>query len=233
MNRSRRYTSAVQLVDRSKTYGLDEAIELLLKVPKAKFDETVELAFQLGVDARKSEQMVRGTVALPHGTGKSVRVVAICQGEQARQAEEAGANFIGFKDIIEKIQGGWLDFDVIVAAPDTMREVGKLGRLLGPRGLMPSPKSGTVSADVGQAVREVKAGKIEFKLDKNANLHIPIGKASFDAAKLKENGMAALGAVLKAKPATAKGEYVRSATLTSTMGPGIRLDVKETAAAGK
>jgi large subunit ribosomal protein L1 len=233
MKRSRRYTSAVQLVDRSRTYGLDEAIELLLKVPKAKFDETIELAFQLGVDARKSEQMVRGTVALPHGTGKSVRVVAICQGDQARQAEEAGANFIGFKDIIEKIQGGWLEFDVIVAAPDTMREVGKLGRLLGPRGLMPSPKSGTVSADVSQAVREVKAGKIEFKLDKNANLHIPIGKASFDATKLKENGMAALGAVLKAKPPTAKGEYVKSATLTSTMGPGIRLDVKESTAVAR
>jgi large subunit ribosomal protein L1 len=230
MKASRRYASAAQAVDRTRTYSLDEAIALLQKLPRAKFDETVELAVQLGVDARKSDQMVRGTVALPHGTGKAVRVVAICQGEQAREATEAGADVVGFTDVVEKIQGGWLDFDVAVAAPDTMREVGKLGKLLGPRGLMPSPKSGTVTPDVGRAVREVKAGKIEFKIDKNGNLHMPIGKASFDAAKLKENGMAVLGAVHKAKPAAARGEYLRSATLSATMGPGIRLDLKELSA---
>ncbi len=233
MKSSRRYNGAAQMVDRSRVYRMDEAIELLQKLPKAKFDETVEVAVQLGVDARKSDQMVRGTVALPHGTGKTVRVVAICQGDQAREAADAGADFIGFTDIVEKIQGGWLDFDVIVAAPDTMREVGKLGRLLGPRGLMPSPKSGTVTANVGEAVTAVKAGKIKFKIDKNANLHLPIGKASFAAAKLKENGVAALSAVLKAKPAAARGEYIKSAALSSTMGPGIRLDLKEIAALAK
>ena len=223
---------ATGMVDRAKVYGMDEAIELLLKLPKAKFDETVEVALQLGVDPRKSDQMVRGTVALPHGTGKSVRVVAICQGDQAREALDAGADVVGFKELIERIQGGWIEFDVMVAAPDTMREVGKLGKLLGPRGLMPSPKNGTVAADVGRAVTEVKAGKITFKIDKNANLHMPIGKASFGAAKLKENGMTALGAVLKAKPSSAKGEYVKSATISSTMGPGIRLDLKEVSALG-
>ena len=233
MKASRRYSGAAQTVDRTKAYSLDEAIELLQNLPRAKFDETVELAVQLGVDARKSDQMVRGTVALPHGTGKAVRVVAICQGDQAREAAEAGADVVGFTDVVEKIQGGWLDFDVVVAAPDTMREVGKRGKLLGPRGLMPSPKSGTVTPDVGRAVREVKAGKIKFKIDKNANLHMPIGKASFDAAKLKENSEAAFAAVLKAKPSTARGEYVKSASLSSTMGPGIRLDLKEVAALGK
>ncbi len=233
MRRSRRYSGAVRQVDRSKLYVMDEAVELLGQLPKAKFDETVELALQLGVDPRKSDQMVRGTVALPHGSGKTVRVVAICQGDQVREAEEAGADVVGFKEVVERIQGGWLDFDVVVAAPDTMREVGKLGKLLGPRGLMPSPKSGTVTPNVGQAVAEVKAGKIEFKIDKNANLHIAIGKVSFEAAKLKENGAAALSAVLKAKPSAAKGEYIRSATLTSTMGPGIRLDLREAAAVGR
>jgi len=232
MSRSRRYGSAAELVDHSRAYSLAEAIELLLKLPRAKFDETVEVAVQLGVDPKKSDQMVRGTVALPHGTGKSVRVIAICQGDQAREALDAGADFVGFKELIEKIQGGWLEFDVMVAAPDTMRELGKLGKLLGPRGLMPSPKSGTVSADVGQAVREVKAGKIKFKIDKNANLHVPIGKASFDAAKLRANGEAALSAVLKAKPSSAKGEYLKSATLSSTMGPGIRLELKAIGALG-
>jgi large subunit ribosomal protein L1 len=230
MKASRRYNGAAQLVDRTKRYTIDEAIELLAKLPKTKFDETVEVAMQLGVDARKTDQMVRGTVALPHGTGKAVRVVAVCQGEQARQAQEAGADYVGYTDIVEKIQGGWLDFDVMVAAPDTMRDVGKLGKLLGPRGLMPSPKTGTVTADVGRAVREVKAGKIEFKIDKNANLHMPIGKASFEPAKLKANGLAAFSAVLKAKPPTARGEYIKSVTISSTMGPGIRLDVKEVGA---
>jgi len=232
MKASRRFRSAAQMVDRSKTYTIDEAVDLLQKLPRAKFDETVEVAIQLGVDVRKSDQMVRGTVALPHGTGKKVRVVAICQGDQAREAETAGAEQVGFTDIVEKIQGGWLDFDVIVAAPDTMREVGKLGKLLGPRGLMPSPKTGTVTANVGQAVREVKAGKIEFKTDKSGNLHVPIGKASFEADKLKANGTAAFDAVLKAKPSSSRGEYLRSATLSSTMGPGIRLDIKAIAAQG-
>ena len=230
MKASRRYNGAVQMVDRTKAYSIDEAVELLGSLPKAKFDETVEVAMQLGVDARKTDQMVRGTVALPHGTGKAVRVVAICQGEQAREAQEAGAQHVGLADIIEKIKAGWFDFDVIVAAPDTMRELGKLGKLLGPRGLMPSPKSGTVTPEVGRAVREVKAGKIKFKIDKNANLHMPIGKISFEPAKLRENGMAAFSAVLKAKPAAARGEYIRSATISSTIGPGIRLDVKQLAA---
>jgi len=233
MKVSRRYKTAVQQIDRSKAYSLDEAVALLQTLPKAKFDETVEVAMQLGVDPRKSDQMVRGTVGLPHGTGKAVRVVAVCQGDQAREAQEAGADHVGFTDLIEKIRGGWLGFDVVVAAPDTMRELGKLGKLLGPRGLMPSPKTGTVTPEIGRAVREVKAGKIEFKIDKNANLHMPVGKASFDAAKLKENSTAALAAVLKAKPTAARGEYVKSAVLSSTMGPGIRLDLKEVAALGK
>jgi len=233
MKASRRYRTAAQQVDRSKAYSIDEAVALLQKLPKPKFDETVEVTMQLGVDARKSDQMVRGTVALPHGTGKAVRVVAICQGDQAREAEEAGADHVGFTELIEKIRGGWLEFDVVVAAPDTMRELGKLGKLLGPRGLMPSPKTGTVTPEVGQAVREVKAGKIKFKIDKNANLHMPIGKASFDAAKLKENGVAAFTAVLKVKPSAARGEYLKNAVLSSTMGPGIRLDLKEVAALGE
>ncbi|MBN1916460.1 MAG: 50S ribosomal protein L1 [Verrucomicrobia bacterium] len=233
MNGSRRFRSAVEMVDRTRAYSLDEAVVLLQQLPKAKFDETVEVGMQLGVDPRKSEQMVRGTVALPHGTGKTVRVVAICQGDQAREAQEAGAEHTGFSDIVEKIQGGWLDFDVIVAAPDTMREVGKLGKLLGPRGLMPSPKTGTVTPNVGQAVREVKAGKIEFKIDKAGNLHLPIGKASFAPDKLVANGAAAFDAVLKAKPSSSRGEYLKSATLSSTMGPGIRLDVKAIAAQGR
>jgi large subunit ribosomal protein L1 len=233
MKGSRRFRGAAQMVDRTRTYSIEEAVELLQQLPKAKFDETVEVGMQLGVDPRKSDQMVRGTVALPHGTGKKVRVVAICQGDQAREAEAAGADHVGFTDIVEKIQGGWLDFDVIVAAPDTMREVGKLGKLLGPRGLMPSPKSGTVTPNVGQAVREVKAGKIEFKIDKSGNLHVPIGKASFEAAHLKANGTAAFDAVLKAKPSSSRGEYLRSATLSSTMGPGIRLDVKTITVQGR
>jgi large subunit ribosomal protein L1 len=230
MKASRRYKAAAEQIDRSKAYTIDEAVALLQKLPKPKFDETVEVAMQLGVDPRKSDQMVRGTVALPHGTGKAVRVVAICQGDQTREAEEAGADHVGFTDLIEKIRGGWLGFDVVVAAPDTMRELGKLGKLLGPRGLMPSPKTGTVTPDVGQAVREVKAGKIKFKIDKNANLHMPIGKASFEAAQLKENSMAAFAAVLKAKPPAARGDYLKTAALSSTMGPGIRLDLKEVAA---
>jgi len=233
MKASRRHTSAAQMVDRSRTYTVEEAIDLLQKLPKAKFDETVEVAMQLGVDPRKPEQTVRGTVALPHGTGRKVRVVAVCQGDQAREAQEAGADVVGFTDVVEKIQGGWIDFDVMVAAPDTMREVGKLGKLLGPRGLMPSPKSGTVTPNVGQAVREVKAGKIEFKIDKNANLHVPVGKVSFAADQLKTNSLAAFDAVLKAKPSSSRGDYLKSATLSSTMGPGIRLDIKGIAALGK
>ena len=233
MKASRRHTSAAHMVDRSRTYTVEEAIDLLQKLPKAKFDETVEVAMQLGVDPRKPEQTVRGTVALPHGTGRKVRVVAVCQGDQAREAQEAGADVVGFTDVVEKIQGGWIDFDVMVAAPDTMREVGKLGKLLGPRGLMPSPKSGTVTPNVGQAVREVKAGKIEFKIDKNANLHVPVGKVSFAADQLKTNSLAAFDAVLKAKPSSSRGDYLKSATLSSTMGPGIRLDIKGIAALGK
>jgi large subunit ribosomal protein L1 len=201
------------------------AVKAIKKYAKAKFDETVEVSARLGVDPRHADQQVRGTVSLPHGTGKTVRVLVIAKGEKVKEAEAAGADFVGSQEMVEKIQGGWLDFDKVVATPDMMGQVGKLGRVLGPRGLMPNPKSGTVTFDVARAVTELKAGQIEFRVDKGGNLHAPVGKSSFDEDKLRENTETFLREVLRLKPAAAKGQYVRSLTLSSTMGPGIKLDV--------
>ena len=223
----KRYNEAVKLVDAKRQYRLGEAVELLKKMPKAKFDEAVELDFKLGVDPKQSDQMVRGTVALPHGSGKKVRVAVFAKGQAAEAAKEAGADFIGFEDLVKQCQGGWTDFDVAVATPEAMQEVRKLGKVLGPKGLMPNPKTGTVTDDVAKAVKEVKAGRVEFKMDKAGNLHVAFGKLSFAAKAIEENAKAIIGAVLHAKPATAKGQFVESCTLASTMSPGLRLDVHE------
>ncbi len=200
-----------------------EAVKLVKEKAFAKFDETVEVAVRLGVDPRHADQVVRGTVVLPHGTGKSVRVLAITQGDKAKEAEEAGADWVG-TEYIQKITDGWLDFDAIVATPDVMGQLGKLGRLLGPRGLMPSPKAGTVTFDIGKAIREIKAGKIEFRVDRTGNLHAPIGRVSFDQTKLAENLEAFMDTVVRAKPASSKGTYIKTITVSSTMGPGVRID---------
>ena len=226
---SRRFKEGISKLEEGKEYAFDEAIDALLEFPKAKFDETVELSFNLGIDTRKSDQALRGTLSLPHGTGKDVRVVVIAQGDDATAAEEAGADHVGHEDLIKKISDGWLDFDVMISTPENMRHLGKLGRVLGPRGLMPSPKAGTVTKDVATAVKEVKAGKIEFKADKGANLHVPIGKISFAKDKLKENGLAVISTVIKARPSAAKGTFIKSMTLSSTMGPGLRINTKEAA----
>lgn len=219
-------TVALQQKARQKVYySLPEAAAGVKECATAKFDETIELAFYLGVDPRHADQMVRGTVSLPHGTGKKVRVVVFCkQAEQQKAALEAGAMEAGAEELVAKVQGGWTDFDVAVAAPDMMGEVGKLGKVLGPRGLMPSPKAGTVTPKVGDAVREIQKGKIDFRVDKNANMHVPIGKASFSAKQIEENAAAVIGAVIKARPAACKGTYLKSCTISSTMGPGFRLD---------
>jgi len=220
-------TAVYEKVDPKKRYSLKEALNLLKTTPPAKFDETVEVALDLEVDPKQSDQTVRGTVLLPHGTGKSVKVLVFAKGEAERQATEAGADFVGAQELVEKVQGGWLGFDVVVSTPDLMKEVGKLGKFLGPRGLMPSPKAGTVTQDVAKAVKEIKQGKVEFKLDKQGDIHLGIGKCSFPAEALEENGRALLEAIWKAKPASAKGRYVRSVSLSTTMGPGIRLDPAE------
>ena len=211
-------------IDTSKEYTLAEAVALLKKAKKAKFDESVDIAVRLGVDPKHADQVVRGTVALPHGTGKSVRVLVIAKPEKQDEAREAGADHVGFDDYIKKIQEGWTDVDVIIAAPDTMAELGKIGKILGPRGLMPNPKSGTVTPNVGQAVKEVKAGKIDFRVDKTGIVHSIIGKLSFDDAKIQDNVNAFVNMIIKLKPAAAKGTYVKSITLSSTMGPGIKID---------
>jgi large subunit ribosomal protein L1 len=200
-----------------------EAVKLVKEKAFAKFDETVEIAVRLGVDPRHADQVVRGTVVLPHGTGKSVRVLAITQGDKAKEAEEAGADFVGI-DYVAKIKDGWLDFDAIVATPDVMGQLGQLGKVLGPRGLMPSPKAGTVTFDIGKAIKEIKAGKIEFRVDRTGNLHAPIGRVSFDESKLQENLDAFMDTVVRAKPAAAKGTYIKTVTVSSTMGPGVRID---------
>jgi large subunit ribosomal protein L1 len=207
-----------------RLYGLDEALQAVRSASFAKFDETLELSMRLGVNPRHADQMVRGTVVLPHGTGKSKRVLVIAGGDKAKEAEEAGADFVGGPEMVKKIQDGWLDFDAVIATPDMMREVGKLGKILGPRGLMPNPKTGTVTFEVGQAVGEIKAGKVEFRVDKTAIIHVPVGKLSFDDAKLAENTQALVAAVVKAKPSTAKGKYVHSIFIASTMGPGVSID---------
>lgn len=219
----RKFQEAVATIDRARLYEAREAAEAVKAAAFAKFDESVDLAVNLGVDPRHADQIVRGTVVLPHGTGKSVRVLVIAQGDKAKEAEEASADFVG-PEFITKIKEGWLDVDVIIATPDMMGQVGPLGRVLGPRGLMPNPKSGTVTMDVARAVRDVKAGKIEFRVDKTGNLHAPVGKVSFSVDQLQENITAFMEAVVRAKPAAAKGTYIRSVTVSSTMGPGVHVD---------
>ncbi len=221
----KRYQRAAALIPRRENPVIDpsEALKLVKNGATAKFDESVEVAVRLGVDPRHADQVVRGTVVLPHGTGKSVRVLVLAQGEKVREAQEAGADFVGMEHV-QKIKDGWLDFDVAVATPDVMGQVGQLGRVLGPRGLMPSPKAGTVTFDVGKAVKEIKAGKIEFRVDKTGNLHAPIGRASFTVESLTANLDAFMDTVVRAKPSTSKGTYIRSVTVSSTMGPGIRID---------
>ena len=209
-----------------RPYPLNEAVPLVQKIKFAKFDETVELHMRLGVDPKHADQMVRGTVVLPNGLGKSKKVLVIASGDKQREAQEAGADFVGGDDMVAKIQGeNWTDYDAVIATPDMMRSVGKLGKVLGPRGLMPNPKTGTVTTDIAQAVKEVKAGKVEFRVDKTGVIHVPVGKVGFETAKLLENASSLIQAVLKAKPAAAKGKYVRSVTICSTMGPGVHLDV--------
>ncbi|WP_026478251.1 50S ribosomal protein L1 [Alkaliphilus transvaalensis] len=221
----KKYQEASKLVDRAKLYDVNDAVALTKKTATAKFDETVEAHIKLGVDSRHADQQVRGAIVLPHGTGKTARVLVFAKGEKATEAEKAGADFVGAEDMVQKIQNeNWFDFDVIVATPDMMGVVGRLGRVLGPKGLMPNPKSGTVTFEVGKAVNEIKAGKVEYRLDKTNIIHVPIGKASFDEAKLAENFRALMEAVVKAKPAAAKGQYLKSIVLTSTMGPGIKVN---------
>ena len=221
--RGKKFRAAVAKVDRTRQYPISEAVALIKDSSFAKFDETVDVAVNLGVDPRHADQVVRGTVVLPHGTGKSVRVLVITQGDRVREAEAAGADFIGV-EYIQKIKDGWLECDVIVATPDVMGQLGALGRVLGPRGLMPNPKAGTVTMDVGRAVREIKAGKIEFRVDKSGNVHAPVGKVSFSNAQLADNVQAFMDTIARVKPAAAKGTYIRSATVSSTMGPGVRLE---------
>ncbi|MFS0784196.1 50S ribosomal protein L1 [Bacillus sp. 1P06AnD] len=222
--KSKKYAEAIKLVDRSKAYSVTEAIELVKKTNFTKFDATVEVAFRLGVDPKKADQQIRGAVVLPNGTGKTQRVLVFAKGEKAKEAEAAGADYVGDTDYINKIQQGWFEFDVIVATPDMMGEVGKLGRVLGPKGLMPNPKTGTVSFDVTKAVNEIKAGKVEYRVDKTGNVHVPIGKVSFEDSKLVENFTAIYETIVKVKPSAAKGTYIQNLTVTSTMGPGVKVD---------
>lgn len=225
--RGKGYRVALGKVDRTQRYLLEEGLRLVHETARAKFDETVEMAVRLGVDPRQADQNVRGTVVLPHGMGKAVRVLAFAKGEKEREAQEAGAEFVGAEDFIKKISEGWLDFDKVVATPDMMGAVGRLGKILGPRGLMPNPKTGTVTQDIGKAVKEIKAGKLEFRVDKAGIVHVPVGKASFDAEKLLENTRTVLSAILRAKPASAKGNYVLAVTLSTTMGPGVKIDLSQ------
>ncbi|HRT08843.1 MAG TPA: 50S ribosomal protein L1 [Candidatus Paceibacterota bacterium] len=225
---SKRYRKALEQVDARKVYPLKSAVDVLSKFPKAKFNETIDLAFRLAVDPKQSDQMVRGTVPLPHGSGKVVRVLVFAKsGPAAEAAKAAGAEHVGFEDMIKKCQEGWTDFDVAIATPEAMSEVRKLGKVLGPRGLMPNPKTGTVTDDTALAVREVKAGRVEFKIDKAGNVHVPIGKASFTPVQIEENARAVIDAVIKARPASVRGAYVRSCTLSATMSPPVRIDLKE------
>ncbi|MFI0432284.1 MAG: 50S ribosomal protein L1 [Candidatus Nanopelagicales bacterium] len=232
MARGKAYREAAEKIDRDRLYPADEAIGLVVTQPKGKLDQTVEVSMSLGVDPRKADQMVRGTVNLPAGTGKTARVVVFATGDKAEAAKAAGADYVGSDDLLEKIKGGWLDFDSVVATPDQMGKVGQLGRVLGPRGLMPNPKTGTVTMDPGKAVAEIKGGKIEFRVDKHANLHFIIGKASFSAEDLMANYRAALDEVNRLKPSSAKGRYIKRATMSTTMGPGIPLDSGRLSAEG-
>jgi len=220
----KKYRAAFEKVEPGRKYTLEEGLAKVREIAFAKFDETVELTMWLGVDPRKADQLVRGTVVLPHGVGRKVRVLVIAQGEKVKEAEEAGADFVGGEDMVNQIKGGWLDFDAVIATPDMMRLVGQLGKILGPRGLMPNPKTGTVTFDVSNAVRETKAGKVEYRVDKTGVIHVGIGKVSFEPDKLRENAQTLLDAVVKAKPSTAKGKYVKKVNLAATMSPGVLLD---------
>ncbi|MBI2216042.1 MAG: 50S ribosomal protein L1 [Candidatus Rokubacteria bacterium] len=226
---SKRYDAAVAKVEAGRQYTLEEAITVLKELPAAKFDESVDLSFRLGVDPKHADQMVRGAVVLPNGIGKTVRVAVFAKGEKEREAREAGADVIGAEDLVERIQGGTIDFDTAIATPDLMGQVGRLGKVLGPRGLMPNPKLGTVTFDVSRAVRDAKAGKVEFRVDKAGNIHAPVGKRSFPAKSLEENAMALIEAIMRAKPSAAKGTYLRSLTLSATMSPGIPVDAQRIA----
>ena len=223
---SKRYDAAAAKVDAAKPYTVEEAIVALKAMPAAKFDESVDLSFRLGVDPKHADQMVRGAVVLPHGIGKNVRVAVFAKGEKEREAREAGADVVGAEDLVERVQGGFMEFDTTIATPDLMGQVGRLGKVLGPRGLMPNPKLGTVTFDVARAVREAKAGKVEFRVDKAGNIHVPVGKRSFSADRLAANAMALIEAIVRAKPAAAKGTYLRSLTLSSTMSPGVKIDAQ-------
>jgi large subunit ribosomal protein L1 len=233
MSHGKKWENTRKKIDKLKEYGLNEALEFLKANTYVKFDETVDIAVNLGVDAKKSEQAVRGAVVLPHGLGKTVRVLAFAQGEKVKEASEAGADYVGGQDLAEKIQGGWLEFDAVVATPDMMKVVGKLGKILGTRGLMPNPKVGTVTPDIGKTVKELKRGKAEFRCEKASILHAPVGKLSFEVPKLRENIVAFVDAVVKAKPPTAKGQYLKKVTVSSTMGQGLKINTADFASAGK
>ncbi len=221
------YRAVLSQLDRSQRYLLEDGVRLAKETARAKFDETVEMAVRLGVDPRQADQNVRGTVSLPNGMGKTVRVLAFAKGEKEKEAQEAGADFVGSEDLIKKISEGWFDFDKTVATPDMMAAVGRIGKILGPRGLMPNPRIGTVTADIGKAVKEIKAGKLEFRVDKAGIVHVPVGKVSFSPEKLTENAKAVLTSILRAKPASAKGNYIRGVTVSTTMGPGIKIDLAQ------
>ena len=227
MERGKRFRGLIEKVEKNKKYSLSEAVRLVKGVATAKFDETVEVAMRLGVDPKQSDQNIRGAVSLPHGIGKKIRVLVFAKGEKEREATQAGADFVGSTDLIEKIQKGWVDFDATVATPDMMKDVGKLGKILGIKGLMPNPKLGTVTFDVGKVVKEIKAGRIEYRVDKGGNIHAPVGKASFEEGKLLENVRTLLGEVVKARPSSVKGQYIKGIALSTTMGPGIRVDLAE------
>ncbi len=224
MKMGKKYNESMALIEKSKLYDPAEAVALVCQTAKAKFDETIELHIRLGVDSRHADQQVRGAIVLPHGTGKTVRTLVFARGDKAKAAEEAGSDFVGAEELVAKIQGGWFDFDVVIASPDMMAVIGRLGKVLGPKGLMPNPKAGTVTPDVARAVKEAKAGKIEYRLDKTNIIHCPIGKASFGAEKIAENFNALVSAVIKAKPAAAKGQYIKSCVIASTMGPGVKIN---------
>lgn len=222
--KGKKYTEAKNKVDRTRKYELEEAVRLVTEISHTRFDETVDIAIRLGVNPKKADQMVRGSVVLPHGTGKTSRVLVFAKGEKAKEAEDAGADYVGAEDLVERIQGGWLDFDKAVATPDMMGQVGKLGKILGPRGLMPNPKVGTVTFDVARAVKEIKGGKVEFRVEKAGIVHAPLGKVSFGVEKLEENARSLLEVVMRAKPPTSKGVYLRGIALSTTMGPGVKVD---------
>jgi large subunit ribosomal protein L1 len=226
---TKRQKTAGALYEQAKSYPVEDALALVKKFPGAKFDETVDMSMRLGVDPKHADQMVRGAIVLPHGIGKTVRVAVFAKGEKEREARDAGADVVGAEDLVERIQGGWMEFDSTIATPDLMGQVGRLGKVLGPRGLMPNPKLGTVTFDVSRAVREAKAGKVEFRVDKAGNVHVPVGKKSFTQEQLADNAMALLEAIVRAKPSASKGQYLRSITLSSTMGPGVHVDVQRVA----